>query len=117
MISKFLACFGLTTSLCLMAQAVPDAMGGWGNLTALGILGIVIVMVITRILPDLHDKFTQQTRIHEEESTRRTAAFLESLDEIRKQHHEDSKILAESLGKMSLRPCQLETIPLLPLRS
>ena len=60
---------------------VPDAamagpMSGWGNLTALGIVAVVLAFIVTKILPDGHRKFIEQAELHSKAEAEARAAFL-----------------------------------------
>jgi type III secretory pathway component EscR len=62
MTTQILAYSLLSTTLLLLAQGEAGQIE-WGNLTALGIVAVVLIFIVTRMLPDLHAKFKAQSDV------------------------------------------------------
>lgn len=83
-VQKIIAIAGLADSFALFAVDSTgfDPLGGWGNLTALGILAVVLIFIVTKMLPDLHQKFVEAQRIFTESLEKMQIANQTILDRI-----------------------------------
>jgi hypothetical protein len=72
--------FGL--SIAFFAQVAPGPPIEWGNLTALGIVAVVIIFIVTRMLPDLHKKFVEQSVVFSATVKEIQADFTTTVKEI-----------------------------------
>jgi hypothetical protein len=65
----------------LFAEGVaPTSVGGeWSNLTALGAVIIVLIFIVTKMLPDLHQKFVEQSKVFAESTSAQSEAFSTAL--------------------------------------
>lgn len=59
----------------VIAQGLPEAPIEWTNLSASVVLGGLCVFLVTRIIPQMHDKFNERLE-------KRDAALQETLDKI-----------------------------------
>jgi hypothetical protein len=77
----------------LIFAQVENLGAEWANLTALGIVGVVVIFLTTKMLPDLHKKFVEQSVIFSETvkeiqqsfssaADKSQVAFLGSIDKI-----------------------------------
>jgi Na+/melibiose symporter-like transporter len=85
----------------LMAEAAADptqSLGPWGNLTALGILGAVLIWIVTRILPDVHQKFVAQAETHGKAMAESQAVFATTLKQIAEASREDAAKIAAAFS-------------------
>jgi len=70
------------TALGLFAEgetAIPD---GWSSLSALGIVGVVLIFIVTKLIPDMHKKSVEQTQIFAETIKAVHSVFAEALNKI-----------------------------------
>ena len=90
----------LVASCLLLAQATNNGTP-WENLTALGILAVVIVWTITKTLPGMTDKHNETVqRVTAEFSATVKEAFAK-IDSWQERVHEDSQRLNETLRTIS----------------
>lgn len=93
------------TSLGLLAESVATPLDGWGNLTALGILAIVVIFLVTKMLPGLHAQITELTKHAETENTMRTRIFTDTITNMAKQFHDDTMTAQATIAQLAERPC------------
>ena len=77
-----------------VGQAVANPIGPWGNLTALGIVAVVCVFVITKMVPGLHEKFVTQSDVFAKALINQSEAFANSL-------RTQSEVFSKSLTQQS----------------
>lgn len=74
-----------------------DPLAPWANLTALGIVGLCMVFIVTKMLPDLHKKFVDQSEIFAKTGENVVKNFSETLDKMHNRQHEKDQKVAEVL--------------------
>ena len=62
MLEKALIIAGFGTAFSLFADTSQTEPWGWSNLTALGIVAVVLIFIVTEMLPSLHQKFVDQSK-------------------------------------------------------
>ena len=88
-----------TTALALFCDATTAGpMSGWGNLTALGIVAVVLVFIVTKILPDGHRKFIEQAELHSKAEAEARAASGGAARGVRARQSMEAK-----LGELSVQ--------------
>lgn len=118
-----LAVYGLFgTAGCLFAQT-SDGLASWSDLTALGIVAVVAIFMVTKMLPDLHKKFVEQSQIFATTVEKIQTAFAKTLDEIHARqegwqlaHHEDEVRLANALTLLASQ-CERRQTPAEPVHA
>ena len=76
----------LLVAFGLFAQAPADPLTGWGSLTALGIVAIVLVFIVTRMLPQIHLQFAEQAKAFAETISKGQVEFSSTLDRMAERH-------------------------------
>jgi hypothetical protein len=61
-VSRVIVIGGMSSAWTLFAESAA-APTDWGNLTALGAVIVVLIFIVTKMLPDLHQKSVEQTKI------------------------------------------------------
>lgn len=87
--------FADTVLLSAEQTPISKPFGEYGQLTALGILGAMALFIVCKMLPDLHGKFTEQSKIFAETIAQVNQIFAESLASSNQALHENTKTLAE----------------------
>jgi gas vesicle protein len=89
----------LIVSWILLAQASTTGTTGtpWENLTALGILAVVIVWTITKTLPGMTDKHNETVQKVTEQFAATVKEAFEKIDSWQERVHQDSQQLNETL--------------------
>jgi len=87
-VEKIIATGGLAGATGLFADAAAgfDPLGGWGNLTALGILAVVLIFIVTKMLPDLHAKFVDTQKLFADSMEKMHLANQAALTQIEDKH-------------------------------
>lgn len=65
------------TMIVLAQETLPVE---WGNLTALGIVAVVIIFIVTKMLPDLHKKFVEQSIVFATATKEMQISFTKTLE-------------------------------------
>ena len=84
-------------AITLFAESSPDPMREWEKLTALGIVALVLIYIVTKMLPSLHEKFVAQSLAFAEAMTKAESKFAETVDKIAVRSHEDAIEHAKAL--------------------
>jgi hypothetical protein len=89
----------LIVSWILLAQASTTGATGtpWENLTALGILAVVIVWTITKTLPGMTDKHNETVQKVTAEFSSTVKEAFAKIDSWQQRVHEDSQKLNDTL--------------------
>ncbi len=101
-------------SLSWFLLAADETNGGswlnfrWQDLTALAIVAVVLIFIVTKMLPDLHMKFIDQSKVFGEAIERIQKAFTDTLDKMHarvedrdKVRHEDQRIFTQALIELT----------------
>lgn len=85
----------------LFAQApVVDPLGAWGQLTALGIVAVVLVFIIVRMLPAIHVQFVQQATVFADAMIAVQKEFSEAMIRLGTVQHEDSVSITKAVTEL-----------------
>ena len=87
-------------SIFLFAESANDQLGSWGQLTALGVVAVVLIFIVTRMLPSIHEQFVRQSEVFAAAMAKAQSDFAESAAAIAKQQHEDSVKMNESVSAL-----------------
>jgi hypothetical protein len=87
-------------ALALFAETTIGDFSPWANLTALGIVGVVLIYIVTKLLPSLYEKFVRQTELHVEAQKAQQASFTAVIDAMHARAHEDYQALAVAIGAL-----------------
>jgi hypothetical protein len=112
---KAVFCFGsFSTACCLLAAedaTVNSARGvdfNWTDLTALAIVAITLCFIVIKMLPDLHAKFIEQSKLFALVIENSQRSFAEILDKMHsrvedrdKVRHEDQQKFSEALTELT----------------
>src|SRR3972149_10487765 len=94
---KLFIAFGLSSAVCLFAeQSAGGMMGGWESLTALGIVAVVLIFIVTKMLPALHKLFIEQSSIFADTIKEMQKNFTEILDKM----NERESMRSDAITKM-----------------
>lgn len=80
---------------------VTDVYTSWANFTALGIVAVVLVFIVTRMLPDLHKRFVEQSSIFAAAVERIETNFAATIEEIQKRDYDSHEKLHNNTMKMA----------------
>ena len=85
----------------LFAQApVVDPLGAWGQLTALGIVAVVLVFIIVRMLPAIHVQFVQQATVFADAMIAVQKEFSEAMIRLGNVQHEDTLQITKAVVEL-----------------
>lgn len=105
--TKLFLIFSLASAVGLFAEGGGDTFGNWGNLTALGIVAVVIVFIVTKMLPDLHGKFVDQSKVFAATIEAMQGKFSEILDKMHARNAEQEKEHLASLSQVAKEVAEL----------
>ena len=121
-----------TTAGSLLAAGAANVIGDWGDLTALAIVGVVLIFIVTKILPSNQEKMVDQSKAFIAASESLTKVFTQStevlgmhfaniLDKMHerseqaaKLHHEEDLVLSESLRELTAQCARRQAGEVLP---
>ena len=89
-------------AMALFAETAAGDFGPWANLTALTIVGIVLIYIVTKLLPSLYEKFVRQTELHVEAQKAQQAEFVRVIDAIHARTHDDYQALAAAISQLQV---------------
>ena len=98
----------LLVAFGLFAQVPADSLTGWGSLTALGIVAIVLVFIVTRMLPQIHLQFAEQAKAFAETISKGQVEFSSTLDRMAERHAAETTPMAHVKGT---GPVWSQTLP------
>lgn len=96
---KAIVIIGMSIAGVLFADASVPEGGGWSNAkdwSALVIVAVVLVFIITKMLPDLHQKFVDQSKIFTDSIRESNAHFGNILDKM----HDRGELTREEVAKL-----------------
>ena len=84
--SRLIVYGGTMAALGLFAEsAATPVPGEWGNITALAAVIGVLIFIVTRMLPDLHQKSVDQSKAYAESSANQSKIFADTIKETQTQ--------------------------------
>ena len=90
-----------TIAIGLFAQG-GQTLEGWGQLTALGIVAVVLIFIVTKLLPQAADRFVKQTELHVDAQKAQQAEFVRVIDAIHARAHDDYQALAAAISQLQV---------------
>ncbi len=95
-----LACpFGI--AIAMFAESdLGSPVGSWGQLTALGIVAVVLVFIVTKMLPNIHEKCMEQSKAFAEAMAAAQKEFAATTNRIAERQHEDSAEISKQLSEL-----------------
>lgn len=89
--------FALAITIFAETNGGDQFMGPWSQLTALGIVAVVLVFIVTKMLPNIHDQFVSQAKTFADAMAKVQESFAEATKEIAQRQHEDSAELTRTV--------------------
>jgi Sec-independent protein translocase protein TatA len=83
----------------LFAQATATAQE-WEKYTALGIVAVVLIFLVTKMLPSAMSEIMKQGTEFQKAILANQIAFKESLDKILERHENDQKVIVAELSRV-----------------
>jgi hypothetical protein len=102
MFDRYFIIGGLGAAMSLFAEGTMPAtdIGSYGNLGALGVLSAVLIFIVTKMLPDLQQKFIDQSKIFATAIENQQAKFTEVLDKMHERESDRSDKIATEIAAM-----------------
>ncbi len=91
--------FGVAIALFAESDA-GGPIGNWGQLTALGVCAIVLIFIVTKMLPNIHEQFMKQSNAFAEAMARAQTEFAATADRIAQRQHDDSAELSKRIAEL-----------------